>query len=150
MKNFNLIHTLSWACNYYNGYMNITALLIITYPEGLKSVEFKLRNFLSQHLRKIRLAAIQKKIAKNRLFGENINFLSGNFFKKLYLYINPKMIFKKLKNALQGPHISSFCQSSIVHHSQTTEIYVYPYFLLLTLWTSSGMLVRHGTFVVIK
>ena len=32
---------------YYNGYMLITALVIKTSPEGLKSIEFKLKNFVS-------------------------------------------------------------------------------------------------------
>jgi len=34
-----------------------------------------------------RLAATQKKIAKNRLFDENIKILRGNFLK--VVYINP-------------------------------------------------------------
>ena len=73
------MHALPRACNYYNGNKPITALLTITYPEGLKLIEFKLKNFITEHLRKNRLAATQKKIAKNRLFGENIKILCGNF-----------------------------------------------------------------------
>ena len=55
------------------------------------------------------LAAIQKKIVKNRLFDENIKIFCGNFFKVIYISI--LVIFKMLYKAL----ILSFC--SIVHHS---------------------------------
>jgi len=66
--NFNLIHALSWAYNYYNGYMPIITLLIKTYPEGLKLIELKLKNFVSSYLRKNRLAATQKKNRQKTTF----------------------------------------------------------------------------------
>jgi hypothetical protein len=50
--------------------MPITALLIKTYPEGLKPINFKLKNFVTKHLRKNRLAATQKKSPKIDFLGK--------------------------------------------------------------------------------
>ena len=69
-KNFNLIHVLPWARNYYNRYMPIITLLIKTYPEGLKSIGFKLKNFFE----KIDLPPLRKKSQKIDFLGKISKF----------------------------------------------------------------------------
>ena len=64
--------------------MPVTALLTKTYPEDLKSIEFKLNKFVTVS-EKVDLPPVRK-IAKKRTFGENKKILSGNF-KNLKSYI---------------------------------------------------------------
>ena len=98
--------------------MSITVLLIKNYSKGLKSIDcIQIEKFRLLATSKKSTCRHSQKIAEKRLYGENNKFFTGNFLYILH-------ILKKC-----------FSEFYIVSHCQTSEMYVYPYFLLLTeLW----------------